>query len=177
MRVCIVLIIDQGPVTSALKYIGGMRNRDAERVCRERGSLRCQTIRARVSRPEKSNSCCGAKMADYDAYDEATLQRMVSWYSTVNIYVLLRNKYCVQANEAESYEERSAIRQALRRKKKDRGENVGRVRARGNSVYNRFAGSTATTKQLTPKNYVIGESESTTPARPVIINEIHFARA
>ena len=79
----------------------------------------------------------------------------------------------MQASEAESYEERSAIRQALRRKKKDRGENVGRSRARGNSVYNRFAGSTAPPKQTPPKNYVIGEGESaatSTPARPVMRN-------
>ena len=79
------------------------------------------------------------------------------------------NKVCgVQANEAESYEERSAIRQALRRKKKDRGENVGRSRPRGNSVYNRFAGSTAPAKQAKPKNFVnITEADATTPARPV----------
>ena len=66
----------------------------------------------------------------------------------------------VQAGEAESYEERSAIRQAIRRKKKDRGENVGLARARGNSVYNRFAGSTAPKKQAKPKNYVITEAEA-----------------
>ena len=73
----------------------------------------------------------------------------------------------VQANEAESYEERSAIRQALRRKKKGRGENVGRSRPRGNSVYNRFAGSTAPAKQAKPKNFVIAEGEAAAPARPV----------
>ena len=72
-----------------------------------------------------------------------------------------------QAADAESYEERSAIRQAIRRKKKGRGENVGRARARGNSVYNRFAGSTAPPKQPTPKNFVV-EGESGSPAaRPV----------
>lgn len=77
----------------------------------------------------------------------------------------------MQANDAESYEERSAIRQALRRKKKGRGENVGRLRARGNSVYNRFAGSTAPKKQATPKNFVVSESEAAgsqpAAARPV----------
>ena len=77
-----------------------------------------------------------------------------------------------------SYEERSAIRQAIRRKKKDRGENVGRARARGNSVYNRFAGSTAQTKQVAPKNYVITESESSPspsakPVRGFILVDMH----
>lgn len=85
-------------------------------------------------------------MTDYDAFDEATLQQM--------------------ANDAESYEERSAIRQALRRKKKERGENVGRSRPRGNSVYNRFAGSTAPAKQAKPKNFIITEAEAAAQARP-----------
>lgn len=35
------------------------------------------------------------------------------------------------------------MRQVLRKRKKDRGEATVRTKARGNSVYNRFAGSTA----------------------------------
>lgn len=50
----------------------------------------------------------------------------------------------LKVSEATSYEERAALRQALRKRKKDKGEPVGRVKPRGNSVYNRFAGSTAT---------------------------------
>lgn len=84
----------------------------------------------------------------------------------------------MQANDAESYEERSAIRQALRRKKKERGENVGRSRPRGNSVYNRFAGSTAPAKQAKPKNFVITEAEAAAQARPVnIIDSLIFTTA
>lgn len=84
----------------------------------------------------------------------------------------------MQANDAESYEERSAIRQALRRKKKERGENVGRSRPRGNSVYNRFAGSTAPAKQAKPKNFIITEAEAAAQARPVnIIDSLIFTTA
>ncbi len=59
---------------------------------------------------------------------------------------------CVQLGDAESYEERSLIRQALRQKKKERGELVKRPRGKG-SVYNRFASSARSTAP-SPKNYV-----------------------
>lgn len=48
-------------------------------------------------------------------------------------------------SDASSYEERATLRQILRKKKKERGElTTTRSKARGNSVYNRFAGSTVT---------------------------------
>ncbi len=59
---------------------------------------------------------------------------------------------CLQLSDAESYEERSLIRQALRQKKKERGELVKRSRG-GGSVYNRFASTTRSTAP-SPKNYV-----------------------
>lgn len=50
----------------------------------------------------------------------------------------------LQLSDATSYEERATLRQILRKRKKERGETSTRSKPRGNSVYNRFAGSTVT---------------------------------
>lgn len=55
-----------------------------------------------------------------------------------------------QLSDATSYEERAALRQVLRKRKKDRGETNVRTKPRGNSVYNRFAGSTAKSSKSGP---------------------------
>lgn len=53
---------------------------------------------------------------------------------------------------AESYEERSLLRKALRQKKKERGEQPIKRNTKG-STYNRFAATSRSTT-ATPKNYV-----------------------
>ena len=71
--------------------------------------------------------------------------------------------YLSQLAEAESYEDRSAIRQAIRKLKKQRGENVGLQKKKGGSVYNRFAGAQHTPKKFIPKSFIPGEVGSDLP--------------
>ena len=52
--------------------------------------------------------------------------------------------FSFQLSSASSYDERSAIRQIIRKRKKERGQNVSKGDSKGRSSYNRFAGSTAT---------------------------------
>ena len=68
-----------------------------------------------------------------------------------------------QLDAAESYEERSAIRQAIRKLKKQRGESVGHHKRKGGSVYNRFAGAGQTPKKFVPKSFIPGEAGSDLP--------------
>lgn len=60
---------------------------------------------------------------------------------------------------ATDYEERSAIRKALRQLKKEQGKPVGRTRRE--ATYNRFAGTTSTAaKSVVPKSYIAKEAGS-----------------
>ncbi|KAL5476306.1 hypothetical protein EMCRGX_G026232 [Ephydatia muelleri] len=71
-------------------------------------------------------------MAEYEGMDEATLQQKLE--------------------AATSYDERSAIRQALRQLKKERGEQIGSAR-KGQSGYSRFV-ATKPVGKSSAKNYV-----------------------
>ena len=68
-------------------------------------------------------------------------------------------------SDATSYEERATLRQALRKRKKGRGESTAQSKPRGNSVYNRFAGSTATKSKAPAKS----ASDGAQAARSVCI--------
>ena len=60
---------------------------------------------------------------------------------------------------ATSYEERSQIRQLLRRIKRESGKVVGRPGKRGVSMYNRFAGaSSQPTSKASPQSFIITET-------------------
>ncbi len=72
----------------------------------------------------------------------------------------------MQLAAAESYEERSLLRQALRQKKKERGEQPFKKATRG-SAYNRFAATTRGTVS-TPKNYV-ASSQSVVSQLPYLV--------
>ena len=68
-----------------------------------------------------------------------------------------------QLHEATSYEERSQIRQMLRRIKRESGKVVGRPGKRGTSTYNRFAGaSSQPTSTSSPKSYIVTETTEKT---------------
>lgn len=64
--------------------------------------------------------------------------------------------YITQLAAATSYEERSAIRKAIRQLKKERGEQIGRVQKKGVAGYNRFAATTAPRSTQAPKSYIAG---------------------
>ena len=71
----------------------------------------------------------------------------------------------MQLADAVDYEKRSAIRQEIRKRKKVRGQQVGRPK-KGGTGYNRFAGSTAPLTRPPPKNYIFqsdGDSQSEKP--------------
>ena len=62
----------------------------------------------------------------------------------------------LQLEQATSYEDRSRVRQALRKIKRDSGKVIGRQGQRGASLYNRFRGQgSLPSNQAAPKNFVI----------------------
>ena len=69
------------------------------------------------------------------------------------VWIGLCNAQIYKLADATSYEERATLRQVMRKRKKERGEPTARSKARGNSVYNRFAGSTGTKSPA--KNIVV----------------------
>ena len=74
------------------------------------------------------------------------------------LYPLLSLHPC-QLKAASDYEERSAVRRALRQLKKEQGRPVGRPQRE--ATYNRFAGTSATaTKSVAPKSYIGKEGSS-----------------
>lgn len=75
----------------------------------------------------------------------------------------------LQLDQATSYEDRSRIRQVLRKIKRDSGKVVGRQGQRGASVYNRFRGQgSLPSTQASPKSFIITEtSEQTKSVRTV----------
>ena len=89
-------------------------------------------------------------MSDLEGLDEAALQAML--------------------DQATTYEDRSRIRQVLRKIKRDSGKVVGRQGQRGASVYSRFRGQgSLPSKQASPKNFIITE----TSEQPKSVRTLH----
>ena len=81
-------------------------------------------------------------------------------YVITTLAIIIVIHILFQMKEASSYDERAAIRKAIRQLKKEQGRPVGRA-TRREATYNRFAGrNTAATATATPRSYIVSKETS-----------------